>query len=96
MSDIRARIRVLVLDSFATLSLASFTENQLNVQLEDSDLQSGRLFSLSGIESFVRSRTGNRHECPGIARQPTLFLLARTVSAPQGIGPPESSSPGRH
>jgi long-chain acyl-CoA synthetase len=45
-----------VLDSFSALNLVSFIEDRFDVQLEAADVESGRLFSLNGIEELVRSK----------------------------------------
>ncbi len=49
-----------ILDSFALLHLATFLENEFGVQLEQQDLESGCLSSLSSIVSLVAEKRGSR------------------------------------
>jgi acyl carrier protein len=48
-----------ILDSFSTLTLVSFIEDEFKVQLEVADMESGCLFSVSAIEQLVLSRRGS-------------------------------------
>jgi len=47
-----------ILDSFSTLNLVSFLENQFHIRLEADDVESGNLFSVVRIEKLVQSRRG--------------------------------------
>lgn len=42
-----------VLDSFSTLNLLAFIEDEFQVELEQADLESGRVCSLTSIEDLV-------------------------------------------
>jgi acyl carrier protein len=50
-----------VLDSLSALRLMSFIEDRFHVQLELEDLESGRLYSVNGIEELVLSRVTAPH-----------------------------------
>lgn len=45
-----------ILDSFSTLTLVSFIEDEFKIQLEVADMESGCLFSVNAIEQLVLSR----------------------------------------
>lgn len=47
-----------ILDSFSTLNLVSFIEDEFRVELEQADLESGRVFSLTSIEGLVLEKKG--------------------------------------
>lgn len=47
-----------ILDSFSTLNLVSFVEDEFRIQIEVADMESGSLFSISSIENLVVARRG--------------------------------------
>lgn len=79
-----------ILDSFSILSLVSFIESEFSIQLQMTDLTSGSLFSIVGIEELVRSKRAV--DVP--AADPTLSRSVELAgpSVAEGNGDSEQSS----
>lgn len=52
-----------ILDSFSTLNLVTFIEDEFQVELEQADLESGRVCSLTSIEDLVLEKRAVASSC---------------------------------